>query len=141
MRILTSAVLGLVASFTLSACVTPDEPQANSGTCPITDAKDLNLWINGMPGPDGPVLIGIFSALAPTPGYSFKGEVTEILESAPPSYVIEVVPTPPDGMVTQVITPTEVRVDVPIDSTEARSVTLTCGDEALFVVDDVTTAW
>lgn len=109
--------------------------------CPLMEASDLKLWINAMPGPDGPTLIAIFKATAPTPGYSFKGKVTEILESDPPSYVIDVIPIAPSGAVAQVLSPTEVRLDIPIESTNAQDITLTCGGQTLFTVNKVTTAW
>lgn len=113
----------------------------SGGYCSITDAKDLNIWINAMPSPDGPVLIAIFAATMPTPGYSFIGEVMETQKTNPPSYVLDITPTPPSGMVAQVLTPTEVRLDIPVESTQAQSVTLTCAGKTLFTVNEVTTAW
>ncbi len=110
-------------------------------SCPIMDTKDLNLWINAEPNPDGPTLIAIFKGTAPTPGYGFKGRISKILKSDPPSYVIDIAAIPPAGIVAQVLTPTEVRLDIPVQSSEARSVTLTCAGQTLFTVDKVTTAW
>lgn len=108
--------------------------------CPLRPATDINIWINAMPGPSGPTLIAIFQGTTPTPGYKFEGKVVEIQESVPPSYVIDIVPTPPSGIVTQVVTTAEVRLDIPIESSEARSVTLTCRGQTLFTVNDVMTA-
>lgn len=113
----------------------------NMKNCPIKNAADLNLWINAMPGLTGPTLIAIFQGTTPTPGYEFGGKVVEIRESDPPSYVIDIVPTPPTGIVAQVVTTAEVRLDIPIESSEARSVTLTCQGQTLFTVNDVMTAY
>ena len=109
--------------------------------CPLKPASDINLWINAMPGPSEPTLIAIFQGTTPTPGYEFEGKVVEIQESDPPSYIIDIVPTPPSGIVAQVVTTAEVRLDIPIESSEARSVTLTCRGQTLFTVNDVMSAY
>lgn len=133
-----------IAAMGLTACAGAANDQSDitepKNLCPIMDAKDLNLWINAMPGPSGPKLIAMFKGTLPTPGYRFKSTVTEIMESDPPIYTIDIKAKAPLGIVAQVLTPTDIRIDVPIQSKEARSVTLTCGDTELFTVTDVETA-
>lgn len=113
---------------------------ASTKHCSLKPAGDINLWINAMPSPNGPILIAIFQGTTPTPGYEFKGKVVDIQESDPPSYVIDIVATPPSGIVAQVVTTAEVRLDIPIESSEAHSVTLTCQGQTLFTVNHVMTA-
>lgn len=113
---------------------------ASDAHCPLVDAKNLNLWINAQPGLGGPTLIAIFKATTPTPGYRFKGEVIEIMETDPPSYVIDVIAVHPSEAY-QVETPTEVRLDIPVESEKASMVTFICNGRILFKADQITTAY
>lgn len=130
---------GLVA---VTGCVEADPKDAPApSNCSILEAQDAQAWINGMPGPGYPKMNITFKAMMPTPGYSFAAEVTSIMEMDPPSYVVNVTATPPSGMVIQVLSEEEVRVDVPVQQTEAASVEITCGGATLFTVDQVETAY
>ena len=96
-----------------------------------------------MPGPNSnPTLIAQFKIIAPTPGYTFDLKILEVAESMPPHYVFGLVASPPDGMVTQVETETNVRIEMPdFDYAQIASATVKCGDDTLFRLDEVETAY
>ena len=111
--------------------------------CLLHSPKDIQMWINAMPGAGtNPTLIGQFKITAPTPGYSFELKVLEVQESFPPRYVFDLVATPPNGIVTEVETETDVRVEIPnFEYSEIASATVECSGETLFSLDEVETAY
>lgn len=119
----------------------PDTP--TTASCPIHSPKDVQMWINAMPGPGAtPTLIVNFKVTAATPGYNFDLKVLEVSESIPPQYVFDLAVTPPQGVVMQVETETDVRIEIAnFDYAEIASATVKCGDSTLFTVDVVETAY
>jgi len=111
--------------------------------CLIHSPKNVQMWINAMPGPESsPALIATFSVTAPTPGYEFELKVLDVMESYPPQYVFSLIATPPSGIVLQVETETDVRVEIPdFDYEQIASATVKCGDSTLFTVEKVETAY
>lgn len=131
--------------FTLSACLLPlagcfasdGGDTLSTGDCNILGADDLQLWIDAMPGPGSPRMIINFTATTPTPGYAVEGKVATIKERMPPIYVIDLTTTPPDGIVAQVVTKSEVKLAIPIAYDTTSSVEILCDGKILFEVDEV----
>lgn len=73
-----------------------------------------------------------FNVTAPTPGYKFDGKVATVRESAPPQFVVELIPTAPKNIVAQVLTETEVHLTMSAKGyKEIASVDIMCGGELL----------
>lgn len=121
----------------------PPPNQNGSLFCPVHSARDVQMWINAMPGPnDNPTLLTTFTATAPTPGYTFDLRVLEVRESFPPQYVFELVSTPPEGITTQVETPTDVRIEIPNFAYDQIALAIVkCGENVLFTMDSIETVY
>lgn len=142
--ILAAALLG-------TACSSKEQTSASSTqseklvevVCPVHSASDISMWINAMPGPnDNPTLMSRFKVVAPSPEYGFSLEILEVKESYPPQYVFELTATPPDGVVAQVETITQVAIDIPNFAYDTiASATVKCGETILFAVESVETAY
>ena len=111
-------------------------------SCPVKDPRNVNIWINAMPGMnDNPTLIAEFTVTAPTPGYSFDLELSTVQESMPPTYIYDLVATPPAEPVIQVETEVEVRIEKPrLDYKELLGLEIMCGGTSLIRLDEVVTA-
>lgn len=96
-----------------------------------------------MPGPNNnPTLITSFNVTAPTPGYEFALKEVLVKESYPPQYVFDLVVIPPNDLVTQVETETEVRLETPnFAYDKVASATVNCGKTTFFHVDSVETVY
>lgn len=86
-------------------------------------------------------MIVLFSAVTPTPGYSIEGKIVSVMETAPPIYEIDVIATPPTGIIPQIVTRSDVRLEIPVQESEAWAVDLRYGGNTLFYVEDVQTAF
>lgn len=137
----------LLASACSSGTPAPENPTtpvtAPVSNCLLHSPSDVQMWINAMPGPnDNPTLLSTFKITAPTPGYAFDLQVLEVRESFPPQYVFELVATPPGGIVTQVETVEEVRLELPkFDYETIASAMVKCGKTTLFTVESVDTVY
>ena len=67
----------------------------------------------------------------PTPGYKAEWRSGILDRAQPPSQRLSISFTPPEGIVAQVITPTEVSFTMPSLLLEYSSVTIYCGDKLL----------
>jgi len=111
--------------------------------CLVRSPENIQMWINAMPGPNSSTdLIAEFTVTAPTPGYTFDMKVLEVMERMPPQYVFEFIAQAPDGIVTQVETKTDVRIELAdFEYSENAAATVKCGDSTLFYLDKVETAY
>ena len=90
----------------------PDMSSKNK-RCMASQPKDVQMWINKMPGPGAgnrPPLHVAFSATTGTPGYQFALKVNRVMESFPVQVVLDLVVTRPTGMVMQVVTENKVNI-------------------------------
>ena len=120
--------------------VNPKEPAANE-RCIVSQPKDVNMWINAMPGlgagSRSPLRVS-FTVTTPTPGYQFSLQVNRVMESFPEQVVLDLVVKRPAGMVIQVIT--ESQVNIKLDNfpgSDGSSVQVNCGGVSFFKVDKV----
>ena len=122
---------------------TPQQSSEISTECAVHSATDVQMWINAMPGPnDNPTLLTTFKVTTSTPGYTFALEELQVRESYPPQYVFGLITRPPDGIVTQVETVTDVRLEIPnFAYDQIASASVNCGNTTLFTVDAVETVY
>ena len=138
MRITTALPVTLAASLALSACATV--PDDGSPSCP-TVSRDWQAWINAMPGPDAQRTLHITGSVdMPTPGYTVELVGGPADRMQPPGLRFRMEVTPPDGPVTQVITPTEVRYSEPTPYSQIREIMITCADRPVVVITEVPVA-
>lgn len=144
---ITPALLSTAFVIALSGCgsnpVAP-KPVPPTANCPVQAPKDINFWINVMPGPGnsaGKPLIGTFTVTAPTPGYTFSANVERVMESHPIQAVLNLTATPPSGMVTQVITETSVNIRIPnFPGAEGSRVSVYCAGKPFIPAQNVSVA-
>lgn len=134
---------GACSETTGASTPTPKEPSSAMTKCLAHSPNDVAMWINAMPGAnDNPTLIAMFKVTAPTPGYRFDFKILEVKESEPPQYVFDLVSFPPTGIVTEVETETDVRIEIPgFDHAKIAAATVMCDGKVLFELDEVETAY
>ena len=116
------------------------EPEVTE-RCLASHPKEVNAWINAMPGPGNsgrPPLRTRFKVTTPTPGYQFALKVNRVMESYPEQVVLDLVVKRPQGMVIQVVT--ESQVNIKLDNfpgSEGSSVQVNCGGVPFFKIDKV----
>jgi hypothetical protein len=148
-RIIRGGMAALVAATALSGCATP--PQAESGAgqapvfefseCPVIASRGWNAHINAMPGPGAkPTLIITGEVDLPTPGFTVELIAGPADRMMPPGQRFSLVATPPEGMVTQVVTATPVRYSAPATYGTYRSITIGCGGKVLAEIENIQTA-
>jgi len=76
----------------------------------------------------------------PTPGYSVKLMKGPVDRMQPPGLRFRMDVTPPDGMTTQVITPTKVRYSEPTPYSQIREIMISCADRPVVVITEVPVA-
>ena len=111
-------------------------------SCPVIESRNWHAWIDRV-AENEPRLVVSGEVDLPTPGYEVKWR-SRILDrlssngdSQPPAQRLSISFTPPDGIVTQVITPTEVSFTMPSLLLEYSSVMIYCGDKLLVDLPDV----
>ena len=142
MRIARIAALAstLTAALALGGCATYPAEDAAMASCPHV-SRDWQAWISAMPGPDAKRTLHITGSVdMPTPGYSVKLVGGPADRMQPPGLRFQLEATPPDGMVTQVITPTEVNYSEPTPYPQIREIMISCGERPLATITEVPVA-
>ena len=111
-------------------------------SCPTIESRNWHAWIDRV-AENEPRLVVSGEVDLPTPGYEVKWR-PRILDrlssnggSQPPAQRLSIFFTPPDGIVAQVVTPTEVSFTMPSPVLEYSSVMIYCGDKLLADLPDV----
>ena len=142
MRIAAAAIL--TTTFALVSCAPyADEPGTAppASDCPVYESRDWQAWINAMPGPNSNPTLHIRGEVdMPTPGWSVELVAGPADRAQPPGLRFRLKTERPGGIVTQVITPTEVRYEAPTPYREIREIIIGCGDRTLVTIDEVTVA-
>ena len=138
------AFIALTSSLALAACAPYEEvePDMPVNDCAAYESRDWQAWINAMPGPgaDRPTLYITGEVDMPTPGWSVELVEGPADRAQPPGLRFRLETERPDGIVTQVITPTEVRYAGQTPYHEIREIIISCGDEMLVTISDVPVA-
>lgn len=135
------AALALTATFALTACATyPDEPETAS-SCGY-DSRNWQAWINAMPGANAQRTLHIQGEIdMPTPGWRVQLTESFADRAMPPGVHFRLEAERPSGMVTQVITPTQVNYAKPTSYPAIRQIVISCGGETVATIDDVPVAY
>lgn len=116
--------------------LTIDEPRPGAGGCGWLGAgrwrASVRRTANGM---RELVVSGVVQA--PTPGYTISGRLGPTTRSLPPSQIIALTATPPEGVVGQVVTEQRVEMRFLTPHDAFRAVTLTCGAAPVARLNDV----
>lgn len=136
-------LLLIFAAFVLPACAattTAGEAPASTASpsaCPVLGSRNWQAVLakssNG-----GPLSLSVTGEVdLPTPGYaiSLRQGITD--RAMPPSQQIITEFTPPQGMVTQVVTTEQLRFTLPNALPGYRSIVVRCGDSALATITDI----
>jgi len=134
----------LSTALLLTACAseTPDETppdgkgDAIKSACPVYDSRDWSAWIDTEPpGPSRLHIIGEVDL--PTPGYITSWRMGIADRAMPPGQHVHLEFTPPDGIVTQVITTQEVSYEGEAAHQAYRVIYVHCSDETLAEIVNV----
>lgn len=133
--------LAPLALMALSGCVPVQPPADASDTvaaCPVLGDRNWHAWVDKMPGPGAQMTLNISGEVdMPTPGYSVKLVPGPADRMNPPGLRFRLEASAPDGIVTQVVTPTTVRLRAPTPYAQLREIIIGCGEGALVTIPDV----
>ena len=109
----------------------------DNSLCPVMETRNWHAWIDRVGEKES--RLNIWGEIdLPTPGYTVEWQPGILDRRQPPAQRINLSPVPPEGMVTQVITPTKVNFTMPTSILEYRLVMIYCGDKLLAEIPDVT---
>lgn len=118
----------------------PVTPAPGDG-CPVIDSRDWTAWINAMPGPDASPTLHVKGEVdLPTPGYEVTLTLGAADRSMTPVQQVNLSATPPDGMVTQVVTPYLVDFSSPAIVDTYKGITVLCSGKVLAEITEIETA-
>ncbi len=104
---------------------------ASREACPIIESALWYSWLGpNRDGPGGVLAIGA-RVTTPTPGYSFSWVVGPTDRGLPPGQHLTLIVSPPDGMVAQVLTETDIEFSLATPFTEFRTVIVSCGETVI----------
>lgn len=141
------------AAFALAACSPPaaDESaetpppvesaqtdvQPAAAGCAVADSRNWTAHINALPGPNAQRTLVVSGEVdLPTPGYTVTLREGPADRSAQPVQQLILETTAPSGMVTQVITPTEVSYSGPALGAYS-GINIMCGGASLATINEV----
>ena len=109
----------------------------DNSLCPVMETRNWHAWIDRVGEKES--RLNIWGEIdLPTPGYTVEWQPGILDRRRPPAQRITLSFVPPEGMVTQVITPTKVNFTMPTSILEYRLVMIYCGDKLLAEIPDVT---
>lgn len=114
-----------------------NEIAQNTVNCPVMESRNWHAWIDRTNEDEARLHISGEVDL-PTPGYQIEWQPGILDRRQPPTQRFAIFFTSPEGMVIQVITPTEVSYTMPTKILEYRSVAIYCGNKLLVEIPDVT---
>ena len=108
----------------------------NNSSCAVLKSRNWHAWIDRV-AENKPRLNIVGEVDLPTPGYTVEWKPGILDRRQPPAQRLSLLLTPPEGMVIQVITPTQVNYVMPASSLEYRSILIYCGEQLLTTIPDV----
>ena len=137
--ILTGIVTGCSQANLLKAQNAPEKQNikvTDTTSCPASSSRNWHAWIDRV-AENEPRLVISGEVDLPTPGYKAEWRSGILDRQQPPAQRLSISFIPPDGMVTQVITPTKVNFTMPSLVLEYSSVMIYCDDKLLADIPDV----
>lgn len=133
------AILGTAGCASASNEDLPPMPTSPAADCPVSASRNWHAWIDKMPGPGATMTLNISGEVdLPTPNYSVELVAGPADRMMPPGLRFKLAATAPNGMVTQVITPTQVTYRAETPYPKIREILIGCGGETLATIPDVT---
>ena len=138
-------ILGALASLSLAGCMTSTDkpvvtPPSVSNDCPVLRGSKWQAWLEPSAGPSPQRMLHISGEVdLPTPGYSVTLEAGPADRAMPPSQRFRLKATPPGGMVTQVVTPTQVTFQEAATYRAYRSIVILCEQRVLATITELPT--
>lgn len=120
----------------------PDEGASNAAPvaeCPVLDSRDWSAWVDAEPG-TAPTLHIRGEADMPTPGYAYVWRVGAADRMMPPGQHIHIDFAAPEGVVAQVVTPTQIVYEGEATYPQYRQIIVHCGDQALATITEIPVA-
>ncbi|MEZ5922472.1 MAG: hypothetical protein R3C60_14140 [Parvularculaceae bacterium] len=115
-----------------------DKEAAMPADCPVLDSREWKAWVDAMPGIGSKPTLHVAGEVdMPTPGYTFDWEAGPTDRRLPPAQHINLVATPPDGMVTQVVTTETVKYEGEAMAGGYRAILVHCGDGVIAEITEV----
>ena len=111
--------------------------ETNNISCPAMESRNWQASIDRA-NEDEPRLNISGEVDLPTPGYKVEWQLGILDRKNPPTQRISISFIPPEGIVAQVITPTEVNFTMRSPILKYSSVAIYCGDKLLADIPDVT---
>jgi hypothetical protein len=135
-----------VVASALTACapkVAPKSEVAAPAACPVIASRGWSAWLNAMPGPGamGPMLNITGEVDMSAPGFRLELVAGPADRAMPPSQRFRLVATAPDGMMTQVVTPTPVKYREKATYPSYHSIMILCGERAIATITEVPTVY
>lgn len=109
--------------------VAPRPSEEPVATCAVIDSRNWKAWT--APDGAGTTLYVSGEVDLPTPGYAAVLRLGAADRAMPPGQIVHLDLTPPEGLVTQVVTPTPVELQSPGAYPEYRSVAILCGGNSI----------
>jgi hypothetical protein len=137
---LSIAAIGFLA---LAGCHTAPPPASAGGqttarNCTVIESRAWSAWVNRMPGPGAVATLHVEGQIdLPTPGYMAVLREGPADRSAVPTQQLILELSPPNGMVTQVVTTEAVRYQGPAIAAQYRGVAIMCGGQRIAEITDV----
>ena len=114
-----------------------NEIAQNTVNCPVMESRNWHAWIDR--DRENKAKLNITGEVdLPTPAYTVEWQPGILDRRQPPTQRINLSFVRPEGIVAQVITPTEVSYTMPTQILEYRSVAIYCGDRLLAEIPNVT---
>ena len=106
---------GVIGAVGLGLALAPERGAADGQErCPVIESRDWAAWIDAQPGPGAERRLIVTGEVdLPTPGYGVEWRVGPADRRLPPAQYLDLVLTPPSGVVIQVVAPTPVRFETP----------------------------
>ena len=109
----------------------------DNSVCPVLESRNWHAWIDRATENEPRLNISGEVDL-PTPGYKVEIIPGILDRRQPPAQRFSLSFTPPNGIVAQVITSTQVSYTMPKSFLEYRSIMIYCGEKLLVEIPDVT---
>lgn len=106
--------------------------------CPILASRGWEAWVDGTPSLEGGRRLHVVGEVdTPTPGYSFAWRLGPADRAFPPAQRLALIPTPPEGMVAQVVTTEQVAFEGDALYPSYRGILVVCGGKLIAEIDEV----
>jgi hypothetical protein len=108
---------------------------AAHAACPVLDSRDWSADL--VPAESGYTLVLRGTVDLPTPGYQLTWAPGPMDRALPPGWRLSLSATPPEGIVTQVVTPTRLEARFDTFEPRLRVLYIGCNEEPLTVLYDI----